>query len=83
MGPHKREKYDNPRFEFTMEQIVRAGLLMGNAEERGEVVLEEKDCTDGVKRQKLDYDSRVPMIDIPKDCFITARVVKEWRTGQA
>ena len=35
------------------------------------------------QRKELDYDSRVPGIDIPKICFITARVVKEWRTGQA
>ena len=41
---------------------------MWNAEERGEVVLEEEDCTDGVKGKKLDYDSRVPVIDIPKNC---------------
>ena len=58
------------------QSIVRAGLLMGNAEERGEVVLNQEYCADVVNRKKLDYDSRVPWIDIPKNCFITARVVK-------
>ena len=70
--PYKREKYDPPRFGITMEQIVRAGLLLWNAEKTGEVVLGEEDRTDGVKGKKLEYDSRAPWIDNPKNRFTTS-----------